>query len=143
MFRAQPLWNVNFRKRGGGFELSREPVARRWNALMRRSAVANQRAPARRAVTPLGGVACGRFGWHAPIGYGWGRVMDIGPDRRGRRDRAADAQVVPFQHFFATAAVPCPYVPGRDERKLIVELTGHAAASFFDELSRAGCRRSH
>jgi leucyl-tRNA---protein transferase len=69
--------------------------------------------------------------------------MDIGPDRRGRRDRAADPLIVPFQQFFATAAVPCPYVPGRDERKLIVELAGRAAASFYDELSRAGFRRSH
>jgi arginyl-tRNA--protein-N-Asp/Glu arginylyltransferase len=69
--------------------------------------------------------------------------MDIGPDRRGRRNRAADALVIPFQEFFATAAVPCPYVPGRDERKLIVELAGRAAAAFYDELSRAGFRRSH
>src|SRR5258708_7091983 len=69
--------------------------------------------------------------------------MDIGPERRGRRDRAADALVIPFQQFFATAAVPCPYVAGRDERKLIVELAGRAAASFYDELSRAGFRRSH
>src|SRR5260370_4822830 len=69
--------------------------------------------------------------------------MDIGPDRRGRRDRAADPPVIPFQQFFATAAVPCPYVPGRDERKLIVELAGRAAASFYDDLSRAGFRRSH
>src|SRR5258708_22285849 len=69
--------------------------------------------------------------------------MDIGPERRGRRDRAADALVIPFQQFFATAAVPCPYVPGRDERKLIVELSGRAAGAFYDELSRAGFRRSH
>jgi leucyl-tRNA---protein transferase len=69
--------------------------------------------------------------------------MDIGPERRGKRDRAADALAIPFQQFFATAAVPCPYVPGRDERKLIVELSGRAAAAFYDDLSRAGFRRSH
>ena len=69
--------------------------------------------------------------------------MDIGPERRGKRDRAADALVVPFQQFFATAAVPCPYVPGRDERKLIVELAGRAGPGFYDDLSRAGFRRSH
>src|SRR6202158_1836865 len=69
--------------------------------------------------------------------------MDIGPDRRGKRDRAADPLVIPFQQFFATAVVPCPYVPGRDERKLIVELAGRAAPAFYDELSRAGFRRSH
>jgi arginyl-tRNA--protein-N-Asp/Glu arginylyltransferase len=69
--------------------------------------------------------------------------MDIGPDRRGKRDRTGDALVIPLQQFFATAPVPCPYVPGRAERKLIVELTGRAAAAFYDELSRAGFRRSH
>ena len=49
----------------------------------------------------------------------------------------------PFQQFFATTSVPCPYVPGRAERKLIVELAGRAAPAFYDELSRAGFRRSH
>lgn len=44
--------------------------------------------------------------------------------------------------FFATASVACPYVADRAERKLIVELTGAAAAEFYDELSRAGFRRS-
>src|SRR5438045_7108968 len=48
-----------------------------------------------------------------------------------------------FPQFFATTAVPCPYVPGRSERKLIVELTGRGAAPFYDDLSRAGFRRSH
>ena len=48
-----------------------------------------------------------------------------------------------FHQFFATAAVPCPYVEGRAERKLIVELSGRAAPLLFDELSRAGFRRSH
>src|SRR5207302_4787855 len=48
-----------------------------------------------------------------------------------------------FPQFFATTAVPCPYVPGRSERKLIVELTGRGAAGFYDDLSRAGFRRSH
>ncbi|HEV2335850.1 MAG TPA: arginyltransferase [Stellaceae bacterium] len=69
--------------------------------------------------------------------------MDIGADRRGKRGDAADRRVIPFQQFFATAPVPCPYVPGRHERKLIVELAGPAAAEFYDELSRAGFRRSH
>ncbi|HKS89216.1 MAG TPA: arginyltransferase [Stellaceae bacterium] len=48
-----------------------------------------------------------------------------------------------MHQFFATAAVPCPYLPGRAERKLIVELAGRAAPVFYDELSRAGFRRSH
>jgi arginyl-tRNA--protein-N-Asp/Glu arginylyltransferase len=49
----------------------------------------------------------------------------------------------PFPQFFATAPMPCPYVPGRAERKLIVELAGRDAPGFYDELSRAGFRRSH
>src|SRR5438270_2424897 len=49
----------------------------------------------------------------------------------------------PLHEFFATASVPCPYVTGRAERKLIVELSGRGAPEFFDELSRAGFRRSH
>src|SRR3954447_19729731 len=51
--------------------------------------------------------------------------------------------LLPLQQFFATAPVPCPYIPGRAERKLVVELTGRGAPIFYDELSRAGFRRSH
>ncbi|HEV2302999.1 MAG TPA: arginyltransferase [Stellaceae bacterium] len=49
----------------------------------------------------------------------------------------------PARQFFATAPVPCPYLAGRAERKLIVELSGAGAARFYDNLSRAGFRRSH
>jgi arginyl-tRNA--protein-N-Asp/Glu arginylyltransferase len=47
------------------------------------------------------------------------------------------------QHFYRTAALPCPYLPGKVERKLVTELAGRHAGSFYDELSRAGFRRSH
>jgi arginyl-tRNA--protein-N-Asp/Glu arginylyltransferase len=59
-----------------------------------------------------------------------------------RRRNALDG-LIPFQQFFATAPVPCPYIPGRAERKLIVELAGRTAPALYDELSRAGFRRSH
>jgi arginine-tRNA-protein transferase len=50
----------------------------------------------------------------------------------------------PLRQFFATASAPCPYLPGRIERKLIVELPGSADAPVvYDHLSRAGFRRSH
>ncbi len=55
----------------------------------------------------------------------------------------ADPLAVPPQHFYRTAALPCPYVPGRVERKLITELSGHEAIEFYNGLSRAGFRRSH
>jgi arginyl-tRNA--protein-N-Asp/Glu arginylyltransferase len=63
-----------------------------------------------------------------------------------RRETAkVRANAVPsaFRQFFATAAVPCPYLPGHAERKLIVELADGDTAGFYDELSRAGFRRSH
>ena len=60
-----------------------------------------------------------------------------------RSDATLRDRLGPFPQFFATTAVPCPYVPGRSERKLIVELTGRGAAAFYDDLSRAGFRRSH
>ena len=61
----------------------------------------------------------------------------------GRTAEAASSPFVPPQHFYRTAALACPYVPGRVERKLITELAGQDAMSFYNALSRAGFRRSH
>jgi leucyl-tRNA---protein transferase len=55
-------------------------------------------------------------------------------------DRSAHLQ--PLRQFFTAGPISCPYLPGQAERKLIVELNGAAAADFYDELSRAGFRRS-
>ena len=49
----------------------------------------------------------------------------------------------PQRQFFAASPVGCPYLPGRAERKLIVDLVGSGGALFYDDLSRAGFRRSH
>src|SRR6516162_6738369 len=79
-------------------------------------------------------------------------AMDFGPGAEKRRSRqqaqsnsrTADSLLVsPSWQFFATTPVACPYVPGRAERKLIVELGGNGGAAFYDDLSRAGFRRSH
>lgn len=45
--------------------------------------------------------------------------------------------------FFATAPMPCPYLPGRIERRLVTELAGRQAIAFHDTLSQVGFRRSH
>jgi arginine-tRNA-protein transferase len=50
---------------------------------------------------------------------------------------------MPLQHFYRTASLPCPYIAGRTERKLVTELAGREAATFYNDLSRAGFRRSH
>lgn len=45
--------------------------------------------------------------------------------------------------FYTTAPLPCPYVAGRTERKVVTELSGVTAESMHDRLSRGGFRRSH
>jgi arginine-tRNA-protein transferase len=79
-------------------------------------------------------------------------AMDFGPGAENRRSRqqvqsnsrTADSLLVsPYWQLFATTPVACPYIPGRAERKLIVELSGNGGAAFYDDLSRAGFRRSH
>ncbi len=47
------------------------------------------------------------------------------------------------QFFYTTAPLPCPYVTGRTERKVVTEITGPDADALHDRLSRAGFRRSH
>jgi arginine-tRNA-protein transferase len=45
--------------------------------------------------------------------------------------------------FFTTAPLPCPYIVGRLERKIVTELSGPDAEMLHEALSRAGFRRSH
>ncbi|MBB4284955.1 arginyltransferase [Roseospira goensis] len=47
------------------------------------------------------------------------------------------------QFFFTTAPMPCPYLDGRLERKIVTDLSGPGADTVHDALSRAGFRRSH
>lgn len=47
------------------------------------------------------------------------------------------------QFFYTTAPLPCPYLAGRTERKVVTELSGGDAEALHDRLSRAGFRRSH
>ena len=44
--------------------------------------------------------------------------------------------------FFLTAAMPCPYLEGREERKLFTHLTGRRASMLHHVLSEHGFRRS-
>jgi arginine-tRNA-protein transferase len=47
-----------------------------------------------------------------------------------------------FPRFFVTAEGPCPYLPGRSERKVFAELKGDNAQSLCEALGRIGFRRS-
>jgi arginine-tRNA-protein transferase len=47
-----------------------------------------------------------------------------------------------FPQFFITASSPCPYLPGRHERKVFTHLVGQDARHLNSQLSQAGFRRS-
>ncbi|UZK70643.1 arginyltransferase [Sphingomonas sp. S1-29] len=47
-----------------------------------------------------------------------------------------------FPRFFVTTPTPCPYLPGRQERKVFTELNGQHAGELNDALGRIGFRRS-
>ena len=42
-----------------------------------------------------------------------------------------------------THTLPCPYLPGRTERKVVTDLATPNASDLYETLSRAGFRRSH
>ena len=47
-----------------------------------------------------------------------------------------------FPEFYVTAPQPCPYLPGRLERKLFTHLTHDKAPALVDNLLKGGFRRS-
>jgi len=51
-------------------------------------------------------------------------------------------QPIRFPRFFVTAESPCPYLPGRTERKVFAELRGPDAIRMSEGLGRIGFRRS-
>lgn len=47
-----------------------------------------------------------------------------------------------FPEFYVTASQPCPYLPGRRERKLFTHITYDKPPGFIDTLLKGGFRRS-
>ena len=47
-----------------------------------------------------------------------------------------------FPKFFVTNPSPCPYLPGKVERKVFTELSGRQASELNEALGRIGFRRS-
>ncbi len=47
-----------------------------------------------------------------------------------------------FPQFFITAPSPCPYLPGREERKVFTHLVGNDSRALNSQLSQSGFRRS-
>ena len=57
-------------------------------------------------------------------------------------DHSAVTAPFRFPRFFVTSPSPCPYLPGRQERKVFTELNGPHAGELNDALGRIGFRRS-
>jgi arginyl-tRNA--protein-N-Asp/Glu arginylyltransferase len=51
-------------------------------------------------------------------------------------------QVLNFPRFFVSSPTPCPYLPGRLERKIYTDLSGPEATALNDALGHVGFRRS-
>jgi arginine-tRNA-protein transferase len=66
------------------------------------------------------------------------------PIRVAQFQRISRLVTVPvrFPRFFVTSPAPCPYLPGKSERKVFTELKGPNADALNDALSRIGFRRS-
>lgn len=47
-----------------------------------------------------------------------------------------------FPQFYVTTAQPCPYLPGKQERKLFTHLSRGRSAALIDNLLKGGFRRS-
>lgn len=66
------------------------------------------------------------------------------PGPASATDQRVIAVTAPFRfpRFYVTSPSPCPYLPGRLERKVFTELVGPHAGELNDALGRIGFRRS-
>lgn len=60
-----------------------------------------------------------------------------------RQEAPSDGMGLPRLMFYVLAESPCPYLPGRRERKLITEINSGHPQLHYSLLSRGGFRRSH
>ena len=73
--------------------------------------------------------------------------FDIGPNRRSPLPERPFGDVTHYLpqrqlRFFLTAPTPCPYLPGREERKVFAHLPLTEGAAVNDSLTQVGFRRS-
>ena len=62
--------------------------------------------------------------------------------RPGNTRRVTDQRNTRVPQFFLTPGGPCPYLPGRVERKVFARLTGTLAQPLSEALTHSGFRRS-
>ena len=71
------------------------------------------------------------------------RFTFTGPQgKSGRQFKVTDHPLKTLPQFYVTAPAPCPYLPGRTERKIFAHLLGDSARVIHDSLTAAGFRRS-
>jgi leucyl-tRNA---protein transferase len=63
------------------------------------------------------------------VNLGWGAISTVTAQFR-------------FPRFFVTSPSPCPYLPGKSERKVFTDLSSQNAIELNDALGRIGFRRS-
>jgi len=65
------------------------------------------------------------------------------PDTRERLAEPTQLTQRSPRFLFRTPPMPCPYLTGKVERHVFAEVAGPGAGEAYDELARAGFRRSH
>ena len=53
-----------------------------------------------------------------------------------------DATTTPPLNFYHTMALPCPYIPGMQERRIMCDISSRRGRMAHDQLARAGFRRT-
>src|SRR3546814_4960785 len=72
------------------------------------------------------------------------QIIAMRPERTTDRLQAKEPQAFgPLQNYYVLEPNPCPYLPGRMERKLLTEISGPRAQEVYDTLTLSGFRRSH
>src|SRR6202042_1233880 len=70
------------------------------------------------------------------------RILLRGPHRLGHNWALTDLRNTRVPQFFLTPGGPCPYLPGKVERKVFARLTGPLAQPLSEALTHSGFRRS-
>src|SRR3546814_12413172 len=66
------------------------------------------------------------------------------PERTTDRLLAKEPQAFgPLQNYYVLEPNPCPYLPGRMQRKLLTEISGPRAQAVYDTLTLAGLLPRH
>ena len=73
---------------------------------------------------------------------GTGAIIPLWRGSYSGTDDLTDQRTTRLPQFFLTPGGPCPYLPGRTERKVFARLMGSLAQPLNDALTHSGFRRS-